>query len=94
MLMLNAAIRRTHAIMVKFWSTESANALPDSEEIRTISASHMFNAQLIVHTTVTPNVVHAMQVLCLNQANVFQKSVAFKIVTLRTVSATAMMDSS
>ena len=48
---LNAATRKTLAMPMKSWLTESASVLPDTEEMLKDSVNHLVSAQQTVSST-------------------------------------------
>ena len=90
--MLNAVIIRNHAVSEKLWSMESANACQDGQETVMDFVKETFNAQKTVNIIHTLNVVHVTLVTLFKDHNVFLNSTVVKIVMLRMVFATAMMD--
>lgn len=94
MLKLNAAITRNHAVSVKLWLTESANASQGGQETLTDSANATSNAPQTVSSTHTLNAAHATLASSFKALNVSHNSHVVQTVSPKTDSATVMMDSS
>lgn len=92
MLKLNAATKKTLAILLKPWLMEFANVFLDTEETPMDSVNLSFNAQPTALMMQAQVAARAIVDLSHNQVNAFLKFHASKTVSPRTVFATAMMD--